>query len=93
MKPILVLMNIGGGITCSSRDKLHFTREPNFCLKGHFYYHRPYLAELLSAIIDNPRVKFGICSSLKRKNADDMIDKIFRGDLRPLKSKIFDVYS
>ena len=65
--PILLLIDIGGtllyrqkGNKIGGKIKL-----PDFKIKIHCHYYRPYYAEFLKSLVSHPRTKFALYSSIR----------------------------
>jgi hypothetical protein len=81
-KPILLLSDIGGSILYRCGERLIFEnpinkRNPDFQIRQHYHYFRPYFDDFLKAIIEHPRAKFAIYTSIQRKNAMPLLYKVF----------------
>ena len=91
---ILVLIDIGGSILYRSGEKLmDVDRSCDYQVKKHFHYYRPFYDDYIKGLIEHPRVKLGIYTSIMRKNVMPLLFKIFEGPkLRAYKSKVFEVF-
>ena len=76
--PILVLIDVGGSILYRAGDRVAGLERPVDCqIKKHFHYYRPYFDDYIKGLIEHPRVKFGIYTSIMRKNVMPLLYKIF----------------
>lgn len=75
---ILVLMDIGGSF-CYRGKKLFCkpNRHPDYAIRSHFHYFRPYWAEYLRFLLIHPRTIVGFYTSITRRNAMPLVYKIF----------------
>jgi hypothetical protein len=90
--PLLVCCDIGGSILYRCSEKLDIERKIDFSIKRHIHYYRPYKDDYLISILEHPRVKFVIYSSIMRRNIMPLMFKIFDAPkLKNFKSKVFEV--
>lgn len=93
LHPILVLIDIGGSILYRCSEKLSIERKIDFQIKKHLHYYRPYKDEFLQALLEHPRIKFGIYSSIMRKNIMPLMFKIFESaKLKNLRTRVYEVF-
>jgi hypothetical protein len=94
--PILILIDIGGSILYRCGEKIEkegFTRKVDCQIKKHFHYYRPNHALYISKLVQHPRVKLGIYTSIMRKNAMPLLFKIFdEKQLRDYRKNLYDVF-
>eukprot|EP00347_Sterkiella_histriomuscorum_P018758 403344290 len=91
--PILVFSDIGGSILYRCNERLNTSRKVDCVIKNRYHYFRPYFDDFLVAIIQHPRVQYGIYSSTMRRNIMPLLNKIFdRPKLRNHKTKIFKIF-
>ena len=68
-------------------------RDHDFKVRNHIHYFRPGYDEFLKELIEHPRIKLGVQTSITRKNAMPLLMHIFnKPNLTHLKDKIFGVF-
>ncbi|CDW81122.1 UNKNOWN [Stylonychia lemnae] len=92
--PVLLLCDIGGSILYRCSERLaDLDRKVDFQIKKHIHYYRPHKDEFLAALITHPRVKFGIYSSIMRKNIMPLMMKIFESrEIKNLRNGIYEIF-
>jgi hypothetical protein len=92
-EPVLLLMDIGGSILFRSGTELQCDRKPDFKVRKHYHYVRPYYDDFIRTLMEHPRVKFAIYTSITKRNAMPVLQKLFAThELKGLKKEIFDVF-
>jgi len=86
-------MDIGGSICYRCGQRLQTDRKVDYQVKAHFHYFRPYYDDFMKAIIEHPRVKFAVYTSIMRKNVMPLLMNIFnQTKLKHLKNQVFEVF-
>lgn len=68
-------------------------RKPDFTIKTHTHYYRPYFDDFIKAMFEHPRVKFACYTSITKRNAMPLLINVFNlPKLKMFKSSIFNVY-
>lgn len=92
-KPILVLMNIGGSLAYRCNKELETERQTDYKVRNHYHYYRPYYDELIKGLMEHPRVRLAIYTSIKRYNAMPLVSNIFKSPkIKHLKYRVFDIF-
>eukprot|EP00347_Sterkiella_histriomuscorum_P009715 403340158 len=91
--PILVLADIGGSILYRCSDRPDTQRKIDFQIKKHLHYFRPSFDLYLASILEHPRVKFAIYSSIMHRNIMPLMFKIFdNSKLKAHKTKVWEIF-
>ena len=77
LHPVLLLMDIGGSIVYRCGQRLQIERKVDYQVKQHFHYFRPYYDDFIKAIVEHPRVKFAVYTSIMRKNLMPLLMHVF----------------
>lgn len=67
--------------------------KPDFVIKQHTHYYRPFFDDFLKAMFQHPRIKFACYTSITKRNAMPLLINVFnRPKLKEYKKSIFNVY-
>jgi len=62
---ILVLLDIGGTICYRCSNKVQeISKKPDFVIKKHYHYFRPFYDDFIKSLIEHPRVRLGFYTSI-----------------------------
>lgn len=93
VRPLLILLDIGGSILFRSEHLAPVSRKPDFKLRNHHHYFRPHFEEFICRLIEHPRVKLSFYTSITKRNALPILYNLFEAPLlKRVKDSLFDLF-
>lgn len=92
---ILILLDIGGSILYRHPDDepIDVSRKPDFKLRRHLHFFRPFYEDFIAALLQHPRVKLAFYTSITHKNALPLLFQLFESaHLKVFKSDLFALF-
>lgn len=76
---ILVLVDLGGTMCYRTSEQIKgINRRPEYQVRHHFHYFRPYNTNFIKALITHKRIKLAFYTNITRKNAMPLVYRIFQ---------------
>lgn len=75
------MIDISGSLMYRStlKDKAteEIQRKPDYVIKQHTHYYRPYSDDFLKSLIEHPRIKFSVYTAITKANVMPLLINVF----------------